>query len=407
MTRALGELSNIKEAMVFTLNPQAIQGLGVASGFAFMLEDRGGHTYADLVKARNQILGAASQSPLLVGVRPEGQEDAPELRVEIDRIKARALGLSIANVNSTLAISFGSAYVNDFSREGRILRVLLEADAPYRMTPQDVLNLKVRNTQGEMVPFGAFTTVAWTSGPPQLQRYNGYPAMTISGTAAPGRSTGEALGETERLAQSLPQGFGFDWIGISYEEKQSAGQVSLLLGLSLVVVFLLLSALYESWAVRLACCSSCRSACWARCCLLRGLSADVYFNVGLITIIGLAAKDAILIVEFAIDEEAAGKSTFDAAMAAAKLRLRPIIMTSLAFVLGMVPLVLAKGASAASRNALGTGVAGGMVTATLLGIFFIPLFYLAVRRWISRKRPPAPAEKTHVEQVDPAEPAHA
>ena len=320
-------------------------------------------------------------------MRPEGQADAPQLRVLIDRIKARALGLSIADVNATLAISFGSAYANDFSREGRILRVLLQADAPYRMTPEDVLNLRVRNAQGEMVPFGAFTTVEWTAGPPQLDRYNGYPAMTISGSPAHGRSTGEAMEEMERLARKLPEGFGFEWTGVSYEEQQSAGQVGALLGLSLVVVFLLLAALYESWTVPLAVLLVVPLGVLGAVLfsMARGLPADVYFNVGLITIIGLSAKNAILIVEFAIEEEAAGKSPFDATMNAVKLRLRPIIMTSLAFILGMMPLVLSTGAGAASRIAVGTGVMGGMIAATLLGVFFIPLFYLSVRRWLAAR----------------------
>ncbi|HTG34754.1 MAG TPA: multidrug efflux RND transporter permease subunit [Thermoanaerobaculia bacterium] len=397
VARATAAFAAIKEAMVFALNPPAIQGLGVASGFTFKLQDRAGRGSAALLQARNQILGLASQSPLLVGVRPEGQADAPQLRVQVDRITARALGLAIRDVNATLAITFGSAYANDFSRDGRILRVLLAADAPFRMTPQDVLDLKVRNEQGAMVPFGAFTKVEWTAGTPQVERYNGYPAMTISGMAAPGRSTGEAMNEMERLARQLPEGFGFEWTGLSFEEKQSAGQIGLLLGLSLVVVFLLLAALYESWTVPLAVLlvvplGVLGSVLFS---MARGLSADVYFNVGLITIIGLAAKNAILIVEFAIEEEAGGKSTFDATMNAVKLRLRPIIMTSLAFILGMVPLVRATGAGAASRIAVGTGVAGGMLTATLLGIFFIPLFYLSVRRWISRKRPPAPGEAPH------------
>jgi multidrug efflux pump len=397
--RAMGKLLGIREALVFTLNPPPIRELGIASGFTFMLQDRGGHGHAALIDARNQILGAAMQSPVLAGVRPEGQEDAPQLRVQIDRIKARALGLAIGNVNATLAIAFGSAYANDFSREGRILRVLLQADAPHRMTPQDVLDLRVRNDQGEMVPFGAFTTVEWTAGPPQLQRYNGYPSMTISGTPAKGRATGEAMAEMERLAAALPEGFGFEWTGISYEEKQSAGQIGALLTLSLVVVFLLLSALYESWSVPLAVLlvvplGVLGSVLFS---MGRGLAADVYFNVGLITIIGLSAKNAILIIEFAIEQEAEGKSAFESTMNAVQLRLRPIVMTSMAFILGMVPLVVSTGAGAASRIAVGTGVMGGMVAATLLGVFFIPLLYMSVRRWIARKRPPAPGEARHVE----------
>lgn len=395
--KAMGVLMQVKEAFIFSLNPPSIPELGVASGWTFKLQDRAGQGYQALVAAQGQVLGQAMQSPILAGVRPEAQEDAPQLRVEIDRIKARALGLSIGDVNATLAIAFGSAYANDFSRDGRILRVLLQADAPHRMTPQDVLDLRVRSANGDMVPFGAFTTTSWTAGPPQLQRYNGYPAMTISGTPAPGYSTGEAMAEMERIAQTLPQGFDFEWTGVSYEEQQAAGQIGLLLGLSLVVVFLLLAALYESWAVPLAVLlvvplGVLGSVLFS---MARGLEADVYFNVGLITIIGLSAKNAILIVEFAIEAEAEGKSPFDATMEAVKLRLRPIIMTSMAFILGMVPLVIASGAGAASRRAVGSGVMGGMITATLLGIFFIPVFYLAVRRWLTRRRPPAPGEIRH------------
>jgi multidrug efflux pump len=405
VARALGALSQVKEAMVFTLNPPAIQGLGVASGFSYVLEDRSGHTLDELKAARNQVLAAASKSPVLTGVRPESQEDAPQLRVIVDRIKARALGLSVQSINTTLAIAFGSAYANDFSRQGRILRVLIAADAPFRMTPQDVLDLKVRNAQGDMVPFGAFTTVSWTAGPPQIQRYNGYPSMNISGTAAPGRSTGEAMAEMARISRDLPAGFGFEWTGLSYEENQASGQSVTLMAVSLIVVFLLLSALYESWAVPLSVLlvvplGVLGSVLFT---MFRGLAADVYFNVGLVTIIGLAAKNAILIVEFAIEEEATGKSTIDATLAAVKLRLRPIVMTSLAFVLGMMPLVVARGAGASSRQAVGTGVAGGMIAATAFGIFFIPLFYLAVRRWVSRKRPLAPEEIAH--QHDHAPPA--
>ena len=387
--RALGLLGTVKEAMVFTLNPPSIQALGNASGFTFKLQDRAGGGQDALLAARNQMLGAASQSPLLAGVRPEGQEDSPQLRVEIDRVKARALGLSIGDVNATLAIAFGSAYANDFSRDGRILRVLLQADAPHRMTPHDVLDLKSRNAEGEMVPFGAFTTVTWTAGPPQLQRYNGYPAATISGTPAPGQSTGQAMAEMEQLAKSLPPGFTYEWTGISYEEKQAGGQIGMLLGLSLVVVFLLLAALYESWSIPVAVLlvvplGVLGSVLFS---MLRGLSADVYFNVGLITIIGLAAKNAILIVEFAIEKEDEGMKPFEAVMEAVKLRLRPIIMTSMAFILGMVPLVIASGAGAASRIAVGSGVMGGMIAATILGVFFIPVFYLSVRRWLTRRAP--------------------
>jgi len=381
-------LSQTPEALVFVLNPPPISQLGVASGFTFKLQDRAGLGREALVEARNRLLGAANSSPVLTAVRPEGQEDAPQLRVLIDRVRARALGLSIGDVNSTLAIAFASAYANDFSREGRILRVLLQAQATDRMTPQDILNLRVRNTEGEMVPFGAFTSVEWTAGAPQRERYNGYPAVTISGSPAPGRSTGEAMAEMERLAGTLTEGFGYEWTGISFEEQQAAGQVSALLGLSLIAVFLVLAALYESWATPTAVLlvvplGALGAVLFAG---MRGLPADVYFNVGLIAIIGLAAKNAILIVEFALEEEARGKSVMDATLSAVSLRLRPVLMTSLAFILGMVPLVVSTGAGAASRIAVGTGVMGGMIAATLLGIFFIPLFYLSVRRWLARRR---------------------
>jgi multidrug efflux pump len=391
LARASAKFYGIRQAQVFGLNPPAIAGLGVASGFTFKLQDRAGLGSAALVQATRQLLAQAGTSPLLQGVRLEAQADSPQLRVDIDRISARALGLSIRDVNATLGIAFGTAYANDFSNEGRVLRVLLAADAPFRMTPEDVLALKVRNAEGTMVPFGAFTRAHWTAGPSQLQSYNGYPAMTISGSAAPGTSSGEAMDEMERLAGALPQGFGFEWTGVSYEERQSAGQVGALLGLSVVVVFLLLAALYESWSVPVSVLLVVPIGVLGSVLLsmARGLAADVYFNVGLITIIGLSAKNAILIVEFAIEEEAREKDTLTAILSAVRLRLRPIIMTSLAFILGMVPLVVASGAGAASRIAVGTGVVGGMIAATVLGIFFIPLFYLSVRRWLTRKRPPS------------------
>lgn len=397
VNNANGNFFGIRQAMVFALNPPSLPELGVAGGFTLKLQDRAGLGPEALMNARNQLLGTASQSKLLTGVRPEGQEDAPQLRVAIDRVKARALGLSISDINSTLAIAFGSAYANDFSRDGRILRVLLQADAEHRMTPEHVQRLSVRNDRGEMVPFGSFTSVHWTAGAPQRDRYNGYPATTISGSPSPGRSTGDAMTEMERLAKDLPDGFVIEWTGISFEEKQSAGQIGALLALSLVVVYLLLAALYESWAVPIAVLLVVPLGVLGAVLfsMARGLPADVYFNVGLVAIIGLAAKNAILIVEFAIEEEAAGKNIFDATMSAVKLRLRPVVMTSLAFILGMVPLVLSTGAGAASRIAVGTGVMGGMIAATVLGIFFIPLFYLSVRKWLTRRRPPAPGEPHH------------
>ncbi|MBB3033715.1 efflux RND transporter permease subunit [Alteriqipengyuania lutimaris] len=388
---ATGRFSQIDGAMAFVIQPPAIQSLGQASGFTLKLQDRGGVGREALTAARDQLLGMASQSPIIANLRPEDQGPSPEVEIDIDRVQARALGLSLSDVNAALSITFGSAYANDFNRQGRVLQVLVQADAPYRMTPEDVLALRVPNAQGELVPFSAFASADWSAAPASLSRYNGYPAMTLSGMAAPGKSSGAALAEMEQLASQLPQGIGYEWTGISYEEKQAGGQIGLLLGLSVVIVFLVLAALYESWAVPLAVLLIVPMGVLGAVLfsMLRGLSADVYFNVGLITIIGLAAKNAILIVEFAIEEEERGLRRIDAVKAAARLRLRPIIMTSLAFSMGMVPLVLASGAGAASRIAVGTGVMGGMIAATVLGIFLIPMLYLLVRRNVSRKQPSA------------------
>ncbi|HDZ55494.1 MAG TPA: multidrug efflux RND transporter permease subunit [Pseudomonas xinjiangensis] len=394
--KAMGAFSQIQEARVFALNPPSIPSLGVSGGFSFKLEDRGGNGYEALLAARDKLVATANQSEILEGVRPEGADQAPKLRVDIDRIKARALGLSISDVNTALGTAFGSAYANDFNLDGRVLQVLLQADSPYRMTPEDVTSLKVINDQGDNVPFGAFSTVGWTQGPTQLQRYNGYPAVTISGNAGAEYTTGEAMAEMARLAGELPSGFAFEWSGASYEEQQASGQVGLLLGLSMLVVLMVLAALYESWTIPIAVLlvvpfGALGAILFA---MMRDLPANVYFNVGLVTIIGLSAKNAILIVEFAIEEENRGKSLVDAVMSAARLRFRPVLMTSLTFILGMLPLVLSSGAGAAGRIAVGTGVMGGMILATVLGLFYIPLFYMAVRRWLSRGRQPGPARES-------------
>ncbi|UOR09564.1 multidrug efflux RND transporter permease subunit [Qipengyuania flava] len=392
--QAMGTFMGLDNALAFAIQPPAIQSLGQASGFTMKLQDRGGVGREALTDARNQLLGMASQSPLLANIRPEDQPPAPQLHVEVDRVQARAMGLSMTDVNNALSINFGSAYANDFNRQGRVLQVLVQADAPHRMEPEDVLSLRIPNDQAALVPFSSFATAEWTAGPPSLGRYNGYPAMTVSGTAAPGESSGAALDEMERIASQLPDGIGFEWTGISYEEKQAGGQIGLLLGLSVVIVFLVLAALYESWSVPFSVLLIVPMGVLGAVIftMLRGLSADIYFNVGLITIIGLAAKNAILIVEFAIEEEAEGKSPLEAVKAAARLRLRPIIMTSLAFILGMVPLVLSSGAGAASRIAVGTGVMGGMIAATAIGIFVIPLLYLLVRTKLGGRKPTPPAE---------------
>lgn len=398
MGRAMGEFSQLDNAMVFVIQPPAIRSLGNASGFSLKLQDRGGQGREALTNARNQLLGLMSQSDIITNVRPEDQAASPQLRINIDRVLARSLGLSISDVNSTLAINFGSAFANEFIRGGRSLQVYVQADAPHRMTAEDVLSLRVPNQTGELVPFSTFATAEWTAGPPSLARYNGYPAMTISGEAAPGKSSGAALDAVEEMVAQLPQGIGSEWTGLSFEEKRSAGQIGALLGLSILVVFLLLSALYESWAMPIAVLLIVPIGVLGAVTfsMLRGLSADVYFNVGLITIIGLAAKNAILIVEFAIEEEETGKSPLEAVRSAARLRLRPIIMTSMAFILAMVPLVISSGAGANSRIAVGTGVMGGMVTATAIGIFVIPLLYLLIRKHLSRKDPTASGQlETH------------
>ena len=391
MQRGNGMIAGLDAAIGFVIQPPPIRSLGQASGFTMKLEDRGGLGREALTAARDQLLGAASQSPIITGLRPEEQAPSPTVDVAIDRVQARALGLSLGDINTAMSVNFGSAYANDFNREGRVLRVIVQADAPHRMTPQDVLSLRIPNSSGEMVPFSTFATAQWSSAPAALNRYNGYAAMTLSGMAAPGESSGAALAEMERLASDLPQGIAYEWTGTSFEEKQAGGQIGMLLGLSVVVVFLLLAALYESWAVPLAVLLIVPMGVLGAVLfsVFRGLSADIYFNVGLITIIGLAAKNAILIIEFAIEEEQAGMSRMEAIKSAARLRLRPIIMTSLAFTMGMVPLVLASGAGAASRIAVGTGVMGGMIAATGIGIFVIPVLYMLVRKYFSRKSPAA------------------
>ena len=398
LQQAMGTFAGLDGAMAFTINPPAIQQLGNASGFSFKLEDRGGLGRAALQQAQGQLLGAAGQSKLLTGVRPESQPDSPQLRVEIDRIRARALGLSMDDINQALSITFGSVYVNDFTQEGQVKQVLLQARGEDRLNPEDVMALRLPNESGELVPFSAFAETEWTAGPPQVQRYNGYPALTISGMAAPGVSSGEALAEMERLAGDvLPEGLAYEWTGTSFEEKQAGNQIVLLLSLSVIVVFLILSALYESWTVPVSVLLIIPLGVLGAVLfsMARGLSADVYFNVGLITIIGLAAKNAILIVEFAVEAEEAGATPVVAVKEAAPLRLRPILMTSLAFILGMVPLTLATGASAASQIAVGTGVMGGMIFATILGIFFVPVLYLLVRSYLRGHRPDR-------SEVDPA-----
>ncbi|HXD41156.1 MAG TPA: efflux RND transporter permease subunit, partial [Ramlibacter sp.] len=381
--RAFGALMGVRDAFIFPLSPPAIPELGTATGFNFRLQDRGGNGHAALVAARNQLLGMAAQSKIVTGVRPDGLEDAPQLQVDIDRDKASALGVSFDSINAVLSTALGSNYVNDFPNRGRLQRVVVQADAPSRMQPEDLLHLSAPNRAGVAVPLSAFSTTRWINGPMQTIRYNGYPAMRIAGDAAPGRSTGEAMDEMERLAAQLPAGFAYEWTGVSREEKLSGAQASILLGFSLLAVFLCLAALYESWSipmsvilvVPLGIIGALLGAS------LRGFPNDVYFKVGLITIMGLSAKNAVLIIEYAKDLHAQGKSLVEAALEACHLRFRPIIMTSMAFILGVLPLTVATGAGSAGQRAIGTGVMGGMITATSLAVLMVPVFFVVVRRF--------------------------
>ena len=379
--RAFGALSGIRDAFIFPLSPPPIPELGTASGFTFRLQDRGGNGHDALLAARNQMLGAAAQSKILAGVRPDGLEDAPQLQIDINRDKASALGVNFASINSVISTSLGSAYINDFPNQGRLQRVVVQADAPARMQPDDILKLTVMNGQGKLVPLSAFATTRWANGPMQTIRYNGYPAMRISGDAAKGFSTGDAIAEMERLATQLPPGFGFEWTGQTREEKLAGSQAIILYAFAIMAVFLALAALYESWSIPLAVILVVPMGVLGVLLgiTLRGLSNDVYFQVGLITIIGLSAKNAILIIEFAKDLQAQGKSVIESALAAAHLRFRPIVMTSMAFMLGVLPLVLASGAGSASQRALGTGVFAGALVGTFLAVFFVPIFFVVVR----------------------------
>ncbi|MGY8526432.1 efflux RND transporter permease subunit [Paracidovorax citrulli] len=380
--RAFGALSFIKDAIIFPLNPPAIQELGNSSGFDFRLQDRTGQGHAKLMEARNMMLGMAAQNPLLVGVRPEGQEDAPQLQIDIDREKARALGVAIADINRTVSIAFGSSYVNDFIYEGRVRRVVVQAEGSDRQLPQDLTKLRVRNANGDMVAFEAFATSQWIMGSPRLERYNGLPAVKISGQAAPGRSTGDAMKAMEEMFAKLPPGFGYEWSGQSYEERLAGSQEPMLYTLSLIIVFLCLAALYESWSIPVAVLLVVPLGVLGALLgvTLRGMPNDVYFKVGLIATIGLSAKNAILIVEFAKDLQAQGRSLMDATLEAVHLRFRPILMTSFAFILGVLPLAISTGAGSGSQRAIGTGVMGGMITATVLAIFLVPVFFVVIRK---------------------------
>jgi len=353
------------------------------------LQDRGGVGHAKLMEARNQFLAKAAQSKVLSAVRPNGLNDEPQYQLTIDDERASALGVTIADINNTLSIALGASYVNDFIDRGRVKKVYIQGEPNARMSPEDLQKWYVRNGAGEMVPFSSFAKGEWTYGSPKLSRYNGVEAMEILGAPAPGYSTGDAMAEVERIAGELPDGIGFSWTGMSYEEKLSGSQMPALFALSVLFVFLCLAALYESWSIPIAVVLvvplGIIGALIATS--LRGLSNDTYFLVGLLTTIGLAAKNAILIVEFAKELHEQGRSLYDAAIEACRMRLRPIIMTSLAFILGVVPLTIASGAGAGSQHAIGTGVIGGMISATVLAIFWVPLFFVAVSSLFGSKEP--------------------
>nr|WP_318384658.1 efflux RND transporter permease subunit [uncultured Enterobacter sp.] len=388
VARATKAFRGIRDGMVFAFNLPAITELGTATGFDFELIDQAGLGHTALTQARNQLLMmAAKHSDMLVRTRPNGLEDMPQFKLNIDQEKAQALGVSLSDINSTIATALGSTYVNDFIDQGRVKKVYAQSDAPYRMMPDDINGWYVRSQQGEMVPFSSFASAKWIQGSPRLERYNGLPSMEILGEAAPGKSSGEAMKLMEQLATALPSGVGFDWTGMSYQERLSGNQAPALYAISLMVVFLCLAALYESWSipfsVMLVVPLGVLGALLAATC--RGLSNDVYFQVGLLTTIGLSAKNAILIVEFAKDlMDKEGKGLTEATLEAVRMRLRPILMTSLAFILGVMPLVLSTGAGSGAQNAVGTGVMGGMVSATLLAIFFVPVFFVVVRSRFNR-----------------------
>jgi multidrug efflux pump len=386
--RAMGAFSQIKEAMVFAFPPPALPELGRAQGFAFYLQDNTNRGHDALIAARNQFLGAAAKTSLLANVRPNGQEDTPQFRIDIDEEKAGALGLSMAGINQTLTVAWGGQYIDDFLDRGRVKRVYLQADAPFRMVPEDFQRWYVRNESGDMVPFSAFATSHWQFGSPRLERFNGFAAVELNGEAAPGVSSGDAMAEVERLVGELPAGYSIAWTGASYQERAAGAQTPMLYTLSVLIVFLCLAALYESWSipasVMLVVPLGIAGAVLAT--FARGLERDVYFQVAMLTTVGLASKNAVLIVEFAKLNMEHGLGLVESVMSAVKDRLRPIIMTSMAFGLGVLPLALATGAGSGAQRAIGTGVIGGMLAGTFLGVFFVPLFFVLVQNWVRRWR---------------------
>ena len=397
--RAMAAFSQIRNAMVFAFAPPAVIELGQAKGFDFQLLDRGGLGHASLMGARNQLLGMAAQDPVLTRVRPNGLEDVPQYRVDVDWGKAGALGLPITTIHTTISAAFGSAYVNDFIQGGRVKRVYAQADAPYRMLPNDLEKLYVRNNAGKMVPFSSFASGHWTSGSPKLERFNGFPSLNILGESAPGRSSGEAMQAMEGFVRRLPQGVGYDWTGLSYQERQAGSQTAPLYAFSILVIFLCLAALYESWPIPIAILLTLPLGVIGGVIgsTLRGLPNDVYFQIGLLTTLGLTTKNAILIVQFAKARVEQGMGLIEATLEGSKLRLRPIVMTSLAFGFGVLPLTFANGAGAGAQKAIGTAVLGGVVTSTFLVTIFAPLFYVLIQKTFGKRhlQPAAPSAEPH------------
>jgi multidrug efflux pump len=387
--RAMARFSQIRNARVFAFPPPAVLELGRAGGFDFELQDRGGLGHEALMAARNQLLGLAAQDPRLTRVRPAGLEDVAQYRVDVDWEKAGALGVPISAIHNTISSAFGSAYVNDFIQGGRVKRVYVQADAPYRMLPRDLERLYVRNVKGTMTPFSSFATGHWSFGSPLLERFNSFPAVNIWGEPAPGRSSGEAMAAMQDIVAKLPRGIGFDWAGLSYQERMARAQAPVLYAFSVLVIFLCVAALYESWTIPFANLLmlplSLLGATVATS--LRGLPNDVYFQIGILTTLGLSTKNAILIIQFARERRAHGEGLVEATLGAVRTRFRPVIMTSLAFFFGVLPLAVTSGAGAGAQNAIGTAVVGGMMSATFIDLFFIPLFYVLVCSLFQRKRP--------------------
>jgi multidrug efflux pump len=387
--RAMQAFSKVRDGMVFAFSPPAVVELGQANGFDFQLQDRGGLGHDKLMEARNQLLGLARKNPKLIAVRPNGQDDSPQFKLDIDDVRAGVLGIPPADINNILTTAWGSSYVNDFIQNGRVKKVYLQADAKYRMLPEDIKSWYVRNERGEMVPFSAFATAHWQYGSPRLERYNGIPSVEIMGQAAPGVSTGEAMDEMEKMAVGLPSGIGYEWTGLSYEEKQAGKQAPALYAISLLVVFLAVAALYESWTIPfvnlLMLPLGLVGAVVAV--TMRGLPNDVYLQIGLLTTVGLSTKNAILIIQFIKEQMNQGHELVEATLAAVKIRLRPVIMTSLAFFFGTLPLALSRGAGSAAQNAIGTAVTGGLLSATFIDLIFIPFFFVLISRRFAGKKP--------------------